>query len=94
MVASIQRDNRKFLILVMRFAAFPALIWILHSCATPTAPQGGPRDETPPQIVAEESTPNLQTNFEKQTIAITFDEWVTLEKVQDEVIISPPLQHS
>lgn len=91
MVASIQRDNRQFLILVMRFAAFPALIWILHSCATPTAPQGGPRDETPPQIVAEESTPNLQTNFEKQTIAITFDEWVTLEKVQDEVIISPPL---
>lgn len=65
---------------------------LLYRCATPTAPQGGPRDETPPGIVAEESTPNLQTNFEKQTIELTFDEWVTLEKVRDEVLISPPLQ--
>lgn len=65
---------------------------LLYRCATPTAPQGGPRDETPPGIVAEESTPNFQTNFEKQTIELTFDEWVTLENVRDEVLLSPPIQ--
>lgn len=75
----------------LKVLAFPVLGWLLHSCATPTAPQGGPVDETPPQLIEEESTPNLQTNFEKQTIELTFDEWVILEKVRDEVIISPPL---
>ncbi|WP_170110357.1 Ig-like domain-containing protein [Flavilitoribacter nigricans] len=79
------------MIRTLRLVTISGLIWLLHSCATPTAPQGGPRDETPPQIVEEESTPNLQTNFEKQTIELTFDEWVTLEQVRDEVIISPPL---
>lgn len=68
------------------------LATLLYRCATPTAPQGGPRDETPPALVEEESTPNLQTNFEKQTIELTFDEWVTLENIRDEVLISPPLQ--
>lgn len=91
MVDSSKRYNRTYWFGVLRLLAFPALVWLLHSCATPTAPQGGPRDETPPQVVEEESTPNLQTNFEKQTIELTFDEWVTLEQVRDEVIISPPL---
>lgn len=85
------RKNRRFYRLLLWGIGFPGLIYILHSCATPTAPQGGPRDEAPPQVVEEESTPNLQTNFEKQTIELTFDEWVILEKVRDEVIISPPL---
>lgn len=87
-------DNRNRIAFYRRLArgiSFPLLVWILHSCATPTAPQGGPRDETPPQIIVEESTPNLQTNFEKQTIELTFDEWVTLENIRDEVIVSPPL---
>lgn len=91
MVDSTQRYYTKFLIRALRLLALPVLGWLLYSCATPTAPQGGPRDESPPQVVEEESTPNLQTNFEKQTIELTFDEWVTLEQVRDEVIISPPL---
>ena len=52
---------------------------LLSRCATVTAPEGGARDETPPQLVPENSTPNLQTNFTKQRIELTFDEWVTLE---------------
>lgn len=62
------------------------------ACATPSPPQGGPRDETPPQLIEAESTPNYQTNFEKQTIELTFDEWVVLEQVRQEVVISPPLE--
>lgn len=39
----------------------------------------------------EKSTPSEQTNFKKQRIEITFDEWVTLSDVFKQVVISPPL---
>ncbi|HKK77324.1 MAG TPA: Ig-like domain-containing protein [Saprospiraceae bacterium] len=63
------------------------------SCATPAAPDGGPRDNRPPQIDSTRSTPNLQTNFQKQPIELTFDEWVTLNEVFQQVLISPPLEY-
>lgn len=66
---------------------------LLSRCATVTAPEGGARDETPPQLVPENSTPNLQTNFTKQRIELTFDEWVTLEDIFNQVVVSPPLQY-
>lgn len=61
-------------------------------CATVTAPEGGPRDETPPQLILAESTPNLQTNFEKQRIELTFDEWVVVEDIFNQIVVSPPLE--
>ncbi len=66
---------------------------MLYGCATVTPPDGGPRDETPPQLVLERSTPPLQTNFAKQRITLTFDEWVVLEDVFNQVVVSPPLQY-
>ncbi len=65
---------------------------VMGACASVTAPDGGPRDETPPQLIPEESTPNLQTNFEKQPIELTFDEWVVVEDVFNQVVVSPPLE--
>lgn len=86
------RNYKMFYRIIQWGIIFPLLHWLLYSCATPTAPQGGPRDETPPMIVEAESTPNMQTNFQKQTIELTFDEWVTLEKAREEIVISPPLR--
>lgn len=74
--------------------AFLALVILLWTrCATIVAPVGGPRDETPPQVVVEESTPNKQVNFQKQRIELTFDEFVVLEDVFNQVVVSPPLQY-
>ncbi len=61
-------------------------------CANPIAPTGGPRDEQPPRIDSARSTPNLQTNFRPSTIQLTFDEWIKLDKANQQVVISPPLQ--
>ncbi len=61
-------------------------------CATPRAPEGGPRDRMPPRLVPEESTPNFQTHFEKQRIELTFDEWIQLRNAFKQVVVSPPLQ--
>ncbi len=67
--------------------------WGMTSCANVVAPDGGPRDEAPPVVIEAQSTPNLQTNFEKQTIELTFDEWVELKDVFNQVVISPPLEY-
>lgn len=61
----------------------------LASCAAPKSPTGGPRDELPPVIIQEESTPNQQTNFKEDEITITFDEWFTIKDVASQLVISP-----
>ncbi|MCS6929303.1 MAG: Ig-like domain-containing protein [Saprospiraceae bacterium] len=66
------------------------LLWV-GACARPVAPEGGPKDETPPKIVPKKSTPNGALNFKERTIYLTFDEWVTLQDVGTQVFVSPPL---
>jgi uncharacterized protein (DUF2141 family) len=53
-------------------------------------PSGGPRDTTPPKVVAEKPE-NGSVNFNGNTIKITFDEFVTLNNPVENVIFSPPL---
>jgi len=74
------------------FSFLGILCVLLTTCASITAPQGGPKDETPPQVVLEKSTPSLQTNFVKQEIELTFDEWVQLQDEFRQIVISPPLE--
>lgn len=71
---------------------FLVAVYLFNSCANPLAPEGGPRDEQPPQLIAEESTPNYQTNFRPTSIELTFDEWVQIQDALRQVVISPPLQ--
>jgi len=61
-------------------------------CAQQGQLSGGEKDETPPQMDLANSTPNLQTNFEKQDLKFVFDEWLKLNDVYNQVVISPPLQ--
>ena len=60
-------------------------------CASPLPPSGGIKDEIPPKIDTLKSSRNFQTNFKKQRIELTFDEWIVLEDVFNQVIVSPPL---
>ncbi len=62
---------------------------LLNQCASPRSPTGGPKDETPPSVIKEESTPNYQTLFEEKEITITFDEWITLKDIYTQLVISP-----
>lgn len=63
----------------------------LVSCARPVTPEGGPKDNTPPQLVQEKSTPSLSTRFTDREFKLSFDEWVTLQDVGTQVLVSPPL---
>ena len=64
----------------------------LFACANQTALTGGPKDTTAPQLDSVLSTPNFQTNFKKQEIALYFDEWVQLKDAFNQVVVSPPLE--
>lgn len=56
------------------------------------APTGGLKDTTPPEVLII-SPENLSKNFTSATIEIEFDEFVSLNQLNDELIVSPPLEN-
>jgi hypothetical protein len=80
---------------ILIYLAVLVYAYVVWSCANPTALTGGSKDTTPPRIVKDGVLPkNGKTNFVKQDIYFTFDEWVKLNDVVNEVVISPPLEKS
>jgi len=76
-----------------RYAYFVLLISLIlaASCARPVLPEGGPKDATPPKLNQAKSTSPKQTNFKIQPLSFTFDEFIQLDKADQQVLISPPL---
>ena len=72
-------------VLILLLTAFLA-----QRCANAVAPTGGPKDTTPPVVVGA-MPENHSTNFIGKKIEITFDEYITLENANQNVMISPPL---
>ena len=71
-------------------AALLLVAFFTQQCANAVAPTGGPKDSAPPKVV--EAVPeNNSTGFTGRKIEITFDEYVTLENANQNVLISPPL---
>ena len=65
----------------------------LVQCARRGTPSGGPKDETPPELLKSEPD-NMTTNFSPQKIRLYFDEFVKLDDVQNQLIVSPPLEYN
>lgn len=63
---------------------------LIVNCANRGTPDGGPKDETPPEIV-EEFPKNFTTNFKSKIIKIYFNEYVRVKDLQKQLVISPPL---
>ena len=64
--------------------------FLAQHCANAVAPTGGPTDTMPP-IVVEAVPENHSINFSGKKIEITFDEYITLDNANQNVLISPPL---
>ena len=81
--------NRKSFPVTVAFCCF--LFTVFTQCAKVGSPTGGPKDENPPQVT--ESIPlNKQKNWSSKEIEITFDEFIALKNLNDELIVSPPLK--
>jgi hypothetical protein len=68
------------------------LVFILVGCAQVVAPTGGERDVLPPKVVSS-SPENGSTNFSKKEFTITFDEYIQLNNISEELMVSPPLNY-
>ena len=87
--------NKRFSCFVSRILTracdLAVFAYLSQGCANIVAPTGGAKDTTPPKVVEAKSTPNFQTNFKKQRIELTFDEWINLNDAFSQVVVSPPL---
>lgn len=62
---------------------------LLSACASTGNPSGGPKDETPPRLLASLPMENA-VNYTKKRIEISFDELISLKSPSEKVIVSPP----
>jgi len=70
------------------------LIHILWTgCAVPSPPSGGDLDKTPPTLFESESTANYQLNSEQRRVELVFDEYITVQNISSELVVSPPLRY-
>ena len=75
----------------MKYSLYIIIIILFASCARRSSPSGGEKDSIPPVLIA--SNPKINSiNFDKDEVSLTFDEWVTLEQLDKQLIISPPLE--
>ncbi len=77
-------------LIAVLFLLFTALA--LHQCARRGSPSGGPKDTEPPVLIKAEPE-NLSTNFKTSKIRLYFDEYIKLQDVQNQLIVSPPFQY-
>lgn len=77
---------------IKNLSCFVGCMLLIYACANKgPGPTGGPKDETPPSVMR--SIPeNASLNFLSDQIQIYFDENVSIENMQANVVISPPQQ--
>ena len=69
-----------------------ALCLLLTGCANRgIGPQGGPKDTIPP-VVVKETPANGSNHFTDKKIEILFNEYLQLDNVQTNLLVSPPQQ--
>jgi len=66
------------------------LLFTMVQCAKKGMPEGGPIDEEPPTFIRA-NPENYSTQFDKNEIRIYFDEYIKLDKPQQQIIVSPPM---
>lgn len=67
---------------------YSILIMVGNSCAQVGMPTGGPRDTIPPTLI-KSSPPLRTTHFTGNRITLIFDEYVHVENVQQNLLVSP-----
>jgi len=77
---------------VVSYIVLGVALLLLAACAKKGRPTGGPKDEDAPVMVMAKP-PHYTVNFDKKEIKIFFDEFIKLEKVTEQLVVSPPLSY-
>jgi hypothetical protein len=67
------------------------MLLCFQNCANPVTPTGGPTDVDPPVLLSS-VPPMYTTNFDASQIRLTFDEFVELKGINQQLIVSPPME--
>ena len=74
-------------------ALLVAISMYITGCANIIPPGGGPRDSLPPKLVI--ALPkDSATNVRAQNFMLSFDEYVTLQGIQENLIVSPTVKNT
>ncbi|MCX6325733.1 MAG: Ig-like domain-containing domain [Bacteroidia bacterium] len=74
-----------------RFFPLATLFILISACAKISVPSGGPKDKMPPVVI--KSIPdNGAKNFRNKKLAITFNEYVVLDNINEKFMVSPPMK--
>ena len=65
-----------------------ALLFLMNGCAGERAPEGGPIDTTPPEIIDVYPPPNT-TEYSSSHISLEFSKYVERRSVEESIFISP-----
>lgn len=65
-----------------------AFTWGFSSCANIIPPLGGPKDSLPPRLLSV-APKDSSKNFTSKRIEFEFDEYVQLEQIQENLLVSP-----
>lgn len=64
---------------------------LLHACARIIAPEGGPKDTTPPKLT--QTYPKQEgTHFKEKTIKLIFDKEIDVRDIQNKLVVTPRLK--
>jgi hypothetical protein len=77
----------KRFILIIPLAFLLSLFFL--RCAIVVSPTGGPKDTIPP-ILVRSTPPIYSTNFNRQRVTLTFNEFIELKEISQKLILSPP----
>lgn len=79
----------------LKYAVILSLILWMCACAQINPLQGGANDTTAPKIDSSGTYPlSGQTNFKENRIVIKFQEYISLNKPKDNIIITPQLKNA
>ena len=75
----------------LNYFLYIILIFSVINCAKKASPTGGPKDTIPPVLIS--ASPKLNTTFfDKEEVKFLFNEYVKLNEIDKQLIISPPLK--
>ena len=66
----------------------PTIVVLTSGCGQIMTPTGGPRDSLPPKLISATPPPGT-TNFKGNRITLTFNEYVRIEELQKNLLVSP-----
>ena len=77
--------------LISNFILLLVIGLLFAQCANRGTPSGGEKDITPP-VITKSIPENYSTNFSATEIRIYFDEYIKINDLQKQLIISPPME--